>query len=94
MTSKGSSQTFDTIIIGAGIAGLTAAYYLKQKNQKILLFEKQNTAGGNIKTLRLGDFLCETGPHSFMGSAEAVWKLVHDLNLSSQVLKASPSAQN
>lgn len=37
---------YDTIIIGAGIAGATLAYTLAQKNQNILVLEKQGIATG------------------------------------------------
>ena len=38
---------YDTIIIGSGVAGMTAAIYLKRANLKILLLEK-NIPGGQI----------------------------------------------
>jgi len=38
---------YDTIIIGAGPAGLTAAIYLLRANKKVLLLEKE-TVGGQI----------------------------------------------
>jgi spermidine dehydrogenase len=40
---------FDVIIVGAGIAGLSAAYYLLQKwaGARVLLLEANNYAGGN-----------------------------------------------
>tara|TARA_R110002050_G_scaffold56512_1_gene127031 strand:+ start:131952 stop:133091 length:1140 start_codon:yes stop_codon:yes gene_type:complete len=34
-------NTYDTIIIGGGLAGLTAAIHLSQKNHRVLIFEKQ-----------------------------------------------------
>jgi tRNA 5-methylaminomethyl-2-thiouridine biosynthesis bifunctional protein len=39
-------KMYDTIIIGAGIAGATAAYTLKQENQKVLVLEKKGIASG------------------------------------------------
>ena len=38
---------YDTIIIGAGPAGLTAAIYLKRANKSVLVLEKE-TFGGQI----------------------------------------------
>lgn len=34
------------VILGAGIAGISAAYHLKQKNKKVKVFEKDNDYGG------------------------------------------------
>jgi tRNA 5-methylaminomethyl-2-thiouridine biosynthesis bifunctional protein len=40
------SNTYDTIIIGAGIAGASTAYALIQKGQKVLLLDKRGIASG------------------------------------------------
>ena len=40
---------YDTVIIGAGPAGLTAAIYLRRNNKKVLLLEK-NAPGGKVIT--------------------------------------------
>ena len=34
-------MNFDTIVVGAGIAGLTAAYQLQKAGQKVLVLEKK-----------------------------------------------------
>ena len=43
-------QTFDCVIIGAGIAGMTAAIYLKRANKKVVLVEKEILGGLINKT--------------------------------------------
>ncbi|MES1993059.1 MAG: FAD-dependent oxidoreductase [Pseudomonadota bacterium] len=42
----------DVVVIGAGIAGLTAAHRLVQAGVKVRLFEAQNRIGGRILSLR------------------------------------------
>ncbi|MDD5359602.1 MAG: FAD-dependent oxidoreductase [Sulfurovaceae bacterium] len=37
---------YDTIVVGAGIAGCSVAYFLKQKDQKVLLIDKAEIASG------------------------------------------------
>ena len=39
-------KTYDTIIIGAGIAGASLAYALTQQNQKVLVLDKNGIASG------------------------------------------------
>ena len=39
-------ERYDTIIVGAGIAGASAAYFLHQKGQKVLVLDKKGIAGG------------------------------------------------
>ena len=42
-----SKLTYDVVIVGSGIAGMTAAIYLKRNNLKVLLVE-ENTPGGQL----------------------------------------------
>ena len=39
-------------VVGAGISGLSAAYYLSKKH-KVDLFEKENHFGGHANTIKL-----------------------------------------
>lgn len=49
-------------IIGAGPAGLTAAYFLEQKgNYDVTIFEKENIAGGKVKSVLLKGVSYEIG---------------------------------
>ncbi len=45
---KQSTQSYNLVIIGAGISGLTAAYAIKNK-LKVRIIEKEPTAGGSSK---------------------------------------------
>jgi len=54
---KDSNEEYDLVIIGGGLAGLTAAYesYLKSNNTlKILLIEQLSSLGGNSKRAKSG----------------------------------------
>jgi len=46
-------------ILGAGIAGLTAAYELLQAGYEVYVFEAQEHAGGRSRTVRKGDTIKE-----------------------------------
>ena len=54
-------QLIDVIIIGAGIAGLTAAKLAKQKGFKVLLLEASDGVGGRVRTDNKDGFLLDRG---------------------------------
>lgn len=83
------------IIIGGGISGLAAAVHLKSgakvhgKEIDVLILEKNGRIGGKILTERLGDFLIEAGPDSFL--PEKVWtvNLARRLGLEKEMLPSN-----
>ena len=80
-------------IIGAGITGLTAAFYLKRKGVPVTIFEAGGRAGGVIQSVRTNGFLAESGPNTILETSPKISRLVHDLNLESRRLDTSPSAE-
>ncbi len=78
-------MTKDTVIIGAGITGLTTAHCLKKKNKDFVVLEKQNRVGGVIKTGKTDDFTWEEGPNSALLSNTAVVNLFDDLKGSCEI---------
>lgn len=51
----------DVVVVGAGIAGLTAAYLLQKKGYKVHVFEAANQVGGRIRTDKVEGFLLDRG---------------------------------
>lgn len=54
-------EKIDTIVIGAGVAGLTAARLLAQAGQAVLLLEARNRIGGRTYTERAEGFTTDRG---------------------------------
>ena len=78
-------------ILGAGITGLTMAYYLRKANCKVTVLETQDRVGGVIQTEETDGFIYETGPNTgVLGNTETV-SLFHDLNL--DILTANDKAK-
>lgn len=84
-------MNFDSIIIGAGISGLVAAYKLKKLGRDVLLMESGNQVGGVIESSEVEGFLLETGPNSFRGTHELL-DLVEELELMGELVTADPRA--
>jgi oxygen-dependent protoporphyrinogen oxidase len=53
-------------IIGGGITGLTAAFYLQRKGFPVTLYESSDRVGGVIESLREGGYLAEFGPNTIL----------------------------
>jgi len=70
----------DVFIIGAGPAGLTAAYCLTKENASVIVAEKDPLyVGGISRTVRYGDFLFDIGGHRFFSKSKAVVDLWHEI---------------
>lgn len=82
----------DVIIIGAGIAGLTAGFELSKDNIDFQILEAQDKIGGTIQSLRIGDYLVESGPHTFSTLNTEVFKLIQELGIEDELLEASQAA--
>ncbi len=84
----------DVVVVGGGIAGLTAAWDLTQAGLDVKVIEESSQAGGNISTVGAQDYRMESGPHSFMGSAENVWRLLEELGINEDVVAAAAVSNN
>ncbi|MBO0323242.1 FAD-dependent oxidoreductase [Muricauda sp. CAU 1633] len=58
---------YNTIIIGGGLAGLTAAATLSKFGKKVLLLEQHYKPGGCATSFKRGDFIIEVGLHEMSG---------------------------
>lgn len=70
----------DITIIGAGLTGLTTAYYLTKAGFKVVLIEKQNRSGGVINTKIQNGFTYETGPNTGIIGTPEIVSLFEDLS--------------
>ena len=81
-----------SVVIGAGISGLTCAYRLRRSGVSVLLLESSSRAGGMIRSATQDDgFLFELGPQSCMVDAP-LFALIEELALAENLLRANPRA--
>jgi len=80
------------VIIGGGIAGLTAAYYLQKhiREQQLpietLLIEASGRLGGKIQTVRRDGFVIERGPDSFLERKTSAARLAKEVGLGDELV--------
>lgn len=70
----------DVVIIGAGLTGLTTAFWLKKKGRKVIIIEKDDRTGGQIRTFNENGFTFESGPNTGAISFPEVTELMEELN--------------
>ncbi|MBI5032844.1 MAG: protoporphyrinogen oxidase [Chloroflexi bacterium] len=91
------TETFDVVIVGGGIAGLSTAWYLERNaratknNLRYALLEESKRWGGHIFTERIsangsGEFIVEAGPDSFLTQKPWALQLARELGLADELL--------
>ena len=83
-------------IIGGGISGLSAAYYLEQERAKgapveYTLFESSNRLGGVMFSDRIGDCVVEGGPDSFLTEKPWAAQLCAELGIAGDLIGSNDS---
>jgi len=82
------------VIIGAGLTGLTTAYHLAKRGKKVLVIEKNDRIGGQIRTLQQDGFIFETGPNTGSVSYPEVAELFTALSPACELENADESAKH
>lgn len=77
----------DVVIIGAGIAGLTAAVRLQDLD--VLVLEAEDRVGGRIKSERRGSYWVSVGAHMFPEPGSIVGSLVDEFGLETLPINGS-----
>jgi monoamine oxidase len=70
------------LVIGAGIAGLSAAYHLQQAGRDVIVFEARNRIGGRVHTRHdFAEIPVEFGAELIHGHRVITWEWVRQLGL-------------
>ena len=74
------------VIVGAGMAGLTAAAYLLRDGCDVLLLDKNERCGGLLSTFNSNGFFFDSGPRAFVNSG-IVKPILKDLGMEWEFLE-------
>lgn len=79
-----------SIVIGSGLAGLTAAYRLQQQGRDVLVLEATDRTGGRVLSFEKNGFIVDAGPTLITDQYTEYLKLVEELELSHLLVDSSP----
>ncbi len=88
-----NEQRKKVVIVGGGITGLAAAFYMQKEAREkglaldVLLIEASNRLGGKIQTIRRDGFIIERGPDSFLIRKKSIGILAKDLGIEDELVK-------
>ncbi|MDQ0429821.1 oxygen-dependent protoporphyrinogen oxidase [Planomicrobium stackebrandtii] len=80
------------VVIGGGITGLSAMYYLQKLNLQenldleLVLVEQEQHLGGKIRTVTDDEFVMEVGADSIVARHASVMPLIEDLGIADRVV--------
>lgn len=83
------------VIVGAGVAGLAAAFTLQEKAKEqgldleCVLVEKNQHFGGKMFSEKIGGFTVEAGPDCFIAEKPSVIKLSEQLGITHRLLNSN-----
>jgi protoporphyrinogen oxidase len=80
-------QTPYVVIMGAGPAGLTAAYQLHKANVCSTLIEKDGVVGGIARTVSYKGYLFDIGGHRFFTKSQAVDRMWREILVEADFLR-------
>src|SRR2546425_1881846 len=80
----------DVIVVGGGIAGLSAGYELHRRGIRFAILERASRAGGVIFSEEVDGFTIDAGPDSLLTQKPEAISLCQELGLGSRLVSTKP----
>ena len=74
-------------IVGGGITGLSAAYYLTKEGIPVDLYEASDRVGGKVKTYRKNGFVIEQGAESYISRKPELTDLAVEIGMEEDLVR-------
>ncbi|QIB67059.1 protoporphyrinogen/coproporphyrinogen oxidase [Kineobactrum salinum] len=74
------------VVVGAGIAGLTAAFHLQQRGFNVVVLEKEAAPGGRMRQVELGGLRVNTGARLLYTFYTPLMELIRQLGLEEEIV--------
>lgn len=80
------------VVVGGGIAGLTAAFQLAATRVPVVVFEAERQVGGYIGSTTVGGHLFEHGPNTVQSTCATLMGLIEQLDLKSEMIESATAS--
>ncbi len=91
--SADSLSRLDVLVVGAGISGLTTAFWLRRAGLRVAVIEASPRAGGSIESWAQDGWRFEMGPNTVLESRGEVTRLLRESGLDSEKIVAAPTGK-
>jgi oxygen-dependent protoporphyrinogen oxidase len=85
-----SANPLDVIVVGAGIAGLAAAYELARSGCRVAVLEQRDRAGGVILSEEIDGFVMDAGPDSLLIQKPDGIRLCEEIGMGDRLVVTKP----
>ncbi|MGQ0698380.1 MAG: protoporphyrinogen/coproporphyrinogen oxidase [Panacagrimonas sp.] len=83
--STAAGHSGRALVVGAGLAGLTAAWRLQRAGFEVEVFEREAHPGGRVKSIRLAGCTVDTGATVFLPAYAEALALIEEMGLTSEL---------
>jgi len=84
------TDVVDVVVVGGGIAGLSAAFELQKHGRSFAILERASRTGGVILSEQIGDFVVDGGPDSILTQKPEGIALCKELGIADRLVPTKP----